>query len=134
MVGRWGLSAGGGDGGEGGLDDEEGLDEGRGRGKTGGDGSGRSGMSGAGGGGGGGGVRGGGSGFRRSSVGMVLVSGRLWVRPLLLVSAVADSVGAAVGLEVTASVVVAAWGSEVIALEISDELPAEKIKIYIFMS
>lgn len=133
MVGRWGLSAGGGDGGEGGLDDEEGLDEGRGRGKTGGDGSGRSGMSGAGGGGGGG-VRGGGSGFRRSSVGMVLVSGRLWVRPLLLVSAVVDSVGAAVGLEVTASVVVAAGGSEVIALEISDELPAEKIKKYIFMS
>lgn len=74
MVGRWGLSAGGGDGGE--LDVEEGLDDGRGRGKTGGDGSGRSGMSGAGGGGGGG-VRGGGSGFRRSSVGMLLVSGRL---------------------------------------------------------
>lgn len=96
MLGRWGLSAGGGVGGRGGLEVEEGLGDGRGGGRTGGDRGGRSGLSAAGGGGGGrGGVRGGGesrgSGCRMSSVLLLLVSGRLWVRPALLSSTVVDS-------------------------------------------
>lgn len=94
-MGRCGLSAGGGVEGEG-LEVEKGL-AGRGGGRTEGDRGGRSGLSAAGGGGGGrGGVRGGGesmgSGCRMSSVGMLLVSGRLCVRPVMLGSAVAGSV------------------------------------------
>lgn len=96
VVGRWGLSAGGGVGG--GLEVEGGFVDGRGGGRTGGDRGGRSRVSAAAGGGGGGrgGVRRGGesrgSGFCMSSIELLLVSGRLWVRPVLLSSTVADSV------------------------------------------
>lgn len=80
MVGRWGLSAGGGVAGRGGLGVEEGLDDGRGKDRTGGEGGGRSGVS-AGGGGGRGGVGGGGesrgSRFLLSGFVSLLVSGRL---------------------------------------------------------
>lgn len=132
MVGRWGLSAGGGvEGAGGGLEVEKGLDDGRGGGRTRGDRGGRSGVSAAGGGGGGrGGVRGGGesrvSGLRVFSVVMLLVSGRLWVRPVLLVSTVAA--GAVSRSQVASSV--RAGGSEVVALEITDEPPVDGRKNY----
>lgn len=98
MVGRWGLSAGRGVGGRGGLEVEEGLDNGR----AGGDKGGRSGLSAAGGGGGGKGGGGGvgesrGSGFRMSGFVLLLVSGRLWVRPVLLSCSVADTIHAVAG-------------------------------------
>lgn len=125
MVGRWGLPA---EGGRGGLEVEGGLDDGRGGGRTGGDKGGRSGLCAAGGGGGGrGGVRGGGeSRGSRFRVVLLLVSGRLWVRPVLLGCSVADIVCAVAGSEVTTSV--RAGGSEVVALEISDEPPAAESK------
>lgn len=132
VVGRWGLSAGGGVGG-GGLEVEDDFDDGRGGGRTGSERGGRSGVSaaiGGGGGGGGGGVRRGGesrgSGFRMSSIELLLVSGRLCVRPVLLGSTVAASVGPAAGLEVTTSLI--AGESEVMALEITDEPPAAERK------
>lgn len=80
-----------------------------------------------GGGGGRGGVRGGGesrgNGFRMSSVGLLLlVSGRLCVRPVLLGWSVTDSVCTVAGSEVSASV--KAGRSEIVALEITDEPPA----------
>lgn len=126
-MGRWGLLAGGGVAARGGLEVEEGLDEGGGGGKTGGDGGGRSGVSAARGGGGGrGGVRGGGESGGRifwvSSVAVPVVSGRLWVRPGLLHCSVVHRVWAAAGWEVATSVI--AGGSEVIPLEVSDEPPA----------
>lgn len=127
MVGRWGLLAGGGVAARGGVEVEEGLDEGGGGDSTRGDGGGRSGVSAAGGGGGGrGGVRGGGESrgrmFRASSVVAPVVSGRLWVRPGLLHCSVVDRVRAAAGWEVATSVI--AGGSEVIPLDVSDEPPA----------
>lgn len=126
-MGRWGLSAGGGVVARGGLEAEEGLDEGGGGGRTGGDGGGRSGVSAEWGGGGGrGGVRGGGESrgrmFRASSVAAPVFSGRLWVRPGLLHCSVVERVRAAAGWEVATSVI--AGGSEVIPLEVSDEPPA----------
>lgn len=126
-MGRSGLLAGGGVAARGGLEVEEGLDEGGGRGRTGGDGGGRSGVSAAGGGGGGrGGVRGGGESrgrrFRASGVGAPVASGRLWVRPGLLHCSVVDRVRTAAGWEVATSVI--AGGSEVTPLEVSDEPPA----------
>ena len=133
VVGRWGLSAGGGvEGAGGGLEVENGL-AGRGGGRTRGDRGGRSGVSAAGGGGGGrGGVRGGGesrvSGLRVFSVVTLPVSGRLWVRPVLPVSTVADSARAASGSQVASSV--SAGGSEVVALEITDEPPVDGRKKY----
>lgn len=102
MVGRWGLSAGRGVGGRGGLEVEEGLDNGRAGGRTGGDKGGRSGLSAAGGGGGGRGGGGGvgesrGSGFLMSGFVLLLVSGRLWVRPVLFSCSVADTIHAVAG-------------------------------------
>lgn len=131
VVGRWGLSAEGGVW-RGGLEVEYDFDDGWGGGRTRGDRSGRSGVSAAmgGGGGGRGGVRRGGesrgSGFRMSSIELLLVSGRLCVRPVLLGSTVAASVWPAAGLEVTTSVI--AGGSEVMVLEITDEPPAAERK------
>lgn len=126
MVGRWGLSAGGGVGRGGGLE-VEGVLEGRGGGRAGGDRSGRSGLLVAGGGGGGrGGVRGGGestgSRFRMSSVLMLLVSGRLWVRTVLLGCSRAGTASAVAGSEVSTSV--SAGVSE------NDEPPAAERKNY----
>ncbi len=105
---------------------EEGLDDGRGGGGTEGDRGGRSGLSVAGGGGGGrGGVRGGGEsrsrGFLMSSVVLLLVSGRLWVRMGVLGCSLAGTVCAG-GSEVTDSV--KSWGSEVVMLEITNDPPA----------
>lgn len=131
VVGRWGLSAGRGVGG-GGLEVEEDFDDRSGGGRTRGDSGGRSEVSAAigGGGGGRGGVRRGwesrGSGCRMSSIEPLLVSGRLCVRPVLLGSTVAASVTPASGLEVTTSVI--AGGSELMALEMTDEPPAAQRK------
>lgn len=132
MVGRWGLSAGGGVGRGGGLEVEGGL-EGRGGGRAGGERGGRSGLLVAGGGGGGrGGVRGGGestgSRFRISSVLMLLVSGRLWVRAALLGCSRAGKASAVAGSEVSTSV--SAGVSEVVSIEINDDPPAAERKNY----